>query len=165
MKNIYSNTHSLKDYKKYQQNIGFVSIGEKVNLKILQKENGYQDVFGATEDDKLIGELFPSDSRELFNFVKFPEHFQVDSSIKKILSKEDDMHAVVLRIDISCLDDFDYEFFLENQNKSNFEKAPVTEEVLLEAPVKKKKNGCFKAILVIFAIFFILIYIMGKCSS
>lgn len=113
MKTVESYNMNLKNFFNYQKAIQKSNIGDKIQLEILTKPNGYKDVF-VKNNGEIIGEVFSEDSDDLKAFIKNPFHFSIDAEIKKFLEKDNNQKSVIVDIDINCLDDFDYDDFMEN---------------------------------------------------
>ncbi|MDR2205746.1 MAG: hypothetical protein LBE36_06300 [Flavobacteriaceae bacterium] len=119
MKTIESYNLNLKNFFNYQEAIQKSNLGDNVQLEILQKPNGYKDVF-VKNNGEIIGEVFSEDSDDLKIHINHPQHFSIDAKIVKFLEKDNNQKSVIVDIDINTSDDFDYDDFMENYEEDEY---------------------------------------------
>ena len=169
MKKLSSFDCSLKNYFLYQDNINLLSVGDYLDLEILEKGNGFKDVF-ALLDGKIIGELFREESDSLIRFVRFPEKFTIHVVVKKLLTKEDDVKSVIIDVEVMAEDNFDEVDFIKNYSDEGF----FTKKTIVPAdnkkyfnndpvPISSKKgNSLFFWIMLFVVILFLLIFLFSS---
>lgn len=149
MKKIYSETSSVRQYHLHQDVISQLMLEDDVLLKLVKKENGYEDVFAFSSNGE-IGQLFSENGDELKKY--FNPKYSIVSKVKKILDKEDGMKAVVIEYNVFENDSI-------NQN-------PVTPNPITPNPVKpKSKLGCFRFFLIGFALLLVSWFMWKQCSK
>ena len=169
MKKLFFFNGSLRNYYLFQDNINLLSVGDYLDLKILEKGNGFKDVF-ALVDGKIVGEFFREESDSLIPFVRYPEIFSIHVIVKKLYQKEDDMQSVIIDLEVMADENFDEENFFNNYSDEGFftkktiipndEKQYFKNDPVI--PTIKKSNGCFKWVMIFFAIMFLLIIIFSS---
>lgn len=186
MKTLLRTDFSLRGYRQYQKSIQKLGVGDSLNLKIVEKENGFKDVF-AFSGDEIIGELFKEESDEFIPFLRYPEIFKIQATVKKVLLKEEDQNAIIVDAYVYADDNFDYgkfqnsysdEGFFTNKTQSASVEDPETKKKSFKeesldaslhktptpAPNPKKQNGCMKALVIGVAVVLVL-YFMGKACT
>lgn len=144
MKKIHSISCGIAKYKFHQREISKLGIGSELSLRIKQKENGYKDIFVYNED-KEIGELFYEESTQLLPFVSDDKKFRVETIVKKLLPKEEDMVSVIVDIKIYCDEEVNIEEYIDDFYEKN--NALEKEEILSDSNerniIEEKKTELF----------------------
>lgn len=172
MNKILTINTSLFGYKFYQKEISNIGLGDKVSLKIFEKENGYKNIFAYNENEK-IGELFNDESNQLLPFVSNSDKFKVEAIVKKLLQKEQDMTSAILEIYVYSDENIDAYEYIENfygyrGTEEEVEENTITEErkrveqeeierhqKILKKQDEESNKGCLKIIIFIILIFFL----------
>lgn len=178
MNKILTINTSLFGYKFYQKEINNIGLGDKIFLKIVEKENGYKNIFAYNENEK-IGELFNDESNQLLPFVSNSDKFKVEAIVKKFLQKEQGMISAVLEIYVYSdkdIDAYDYidNFYGYSGTDDEEEDEEINENTIIKDETKDREkhqknlkkqeaesdNGCLSII-----IFIILIVFLVKMCS
>lgn len=182
MKKIHSISCGIAKYKFHQREISKLGIGSEVSLRIKKKENGYKDIFVYNED-KEIGELFYEESTQLLPFVSDDKKFRVETIVKKLLPKEEDMISVIVDVKIYCDEEIDADDYIDNfYGYSGTEEEQEDEEISITIDENRKKieqeeiarhnkilqkqeNEAMKGCLIFVVIGIIIFLIFKMCSS
>lgn len=178
MKKIHSISCGIAKYKFHQREISKLGIGSEVSLRIKKKENGYKDIFVYNED-KEIGELFYEESTQLLPFVSDDKKFRVETIVKKLLPKEEDMVSVIVDVKIYCDEEVNVEEYIDNfygyggteeemeENTIVAERKRIEQEEITKHNkiLQKQENEAMKGCLIFVVIGIIIFLIFKMCSS
>lgn len=142
MNKILTINTSLFGYKFYQKEINNIGLGDKIFLKIVEKENGYKNIFAYNENEK-IGELFNDESNQLLPFVSNSDKFKVEAIIKKFLKKENEMTSAVLEIYVYSDEDIDADDYIDNFYGYSGTEEEQEDEIDERKYIEEKKNELF----------------------
>jgi len=87
MKKVYSDTSSVRQYHIHQDVISRFHIGEKVDLFLKSKDNGYEDVFVNTQHGE-AGQLFSENGGDLKKYFADAQ-YRIGAYVVKTIDKED----------------------------------------------------------------------------